>query len=106
MKHLLSGMAIVTAITIATPALAQRTGPGPGAQTGTGPGINPPGGPGPSSPLSNLPAGSPGLPGATPWWPAPRPADYWPPPPYYYYAPPPLGYYAPPPAYYYGPPAR
>lgn len=64
MKHLLSGVAIVAVLAITVPAMAQRTGPGPGAATTTGPGVNPPGGPGPSSPLSNLPAGSPGIPGA------------------------------------------
>ena len=63
MKHLLSSVAIVAALAIASPVSAQGYGPGPGARTGTGPGVNPPGGPGPSSPLSNLPAGSPGLPG-------------------------------------------
>ena len=63
MKFLLSSVAIVAALAIASPVSAQGYGPGPGARTGTGPGVNPPGGPGPSSPLSNLPAGSPGLPG-------------------------------------------
>jgi hypothetical protein len=63
MKYLLSSVAIVAALAIAAPVSAQRTGPGAGAPTGTGPGVNPPGGPGPSSPLSNLPAGSPGVPG-------------------------------------------
>ena len=63
MKYLLSSVAIVAALAITAPVSAQRTGPGPGATTGTGPGVNPPGGPGPSSPLSNLPAGSPGIPG-------------------------------------------
>ena len=63
MKHLLTGVAIVAALAFAAPVWAQRTGPGAGAATGTGPGVNPPGGPGPSSPLSNLPAGSPGIPG-------------------------------------------
>jgi hypothetical protein len=63
MKHLLSGIAIIAALAIIAPASAQRTGPGATAPSGTGPGVNPPGGPGPSSPLSNLPAGSPGLPG-------------------------------------------
>ena len=98
MKHLLSGVAIIAALVLAAPASAQRSGPGPGAQTGTGPGVIPPGGFGPSSALSNLPAGSPGL--ATPWWTTPWPGYYAPPP---YYAPP---YYAPPPSYYYGPAAR
>ena len=74
MKHLLSGVAIISALALAAPASAQRSGPGPGAWTGTGPGVIPPGGPGPSSPLSNLPAGSPGL--ATPWWTAPWLAYY------------------------------
>lgn len=50
---LLSGVAIIAALAIATPASAQRSGPGPGAQTGTGPGVYPPGGFGPSSPLFN-----------------------------------------------------
>jgi hypothetical protein len=104
MKYLLSGMAIVAAISIAAPAFAQRTGPGPGASTGTGPGVIPPGGPGPSSPLSNLPAGSPGLATATPWWTYPYPA-YYAPTPYYYYSPY-QGYYASPYGYYYGPWAR
>jgi hypothetical protein len=63
MKHLLSGVAIVALLVVAAPVSAQRTGPGPGANQTTGPGVNPPGGPGPSSPLSNLPAGSPGVPG-------------------------------------------
>jgi len=115
MKHLLSSVTIVAALAIATPALAQRMGPGPFAETGTGPGVVPPGGPGPSSPLHNLPAGSPGLSIAAPW--VGGPPYYILPPPYYlppvgyyppsvYYAPPALGYYAPPPGYYYGPPAR
>jgi hypothetical protein len=80
MRYLLGSVAIVAAVGMTVPALAQRTGPGPYAQTGTGPGVTPPGGPGPSSPLSNLPAGSPGLPGAaapapssTIWAPAPPP---------------------------------
>lgn len=79
-KHLLSCAGIIAVVAIAAPASAQRTGPGPYAQTGTGPGVNPPGGPGPSSPLFNLPAGSPGLPGATPSWVAPTPTTTYPPP--------------------------
>ena len=75
MKHLLSSVTIVAALAIATPALAQRTGPGPFAETGTGPGVVPPGGPGPSSPLHNLPAGSPGLSIAAPWVGGPHPAS-------------------------------
>ena len=63
MKYLLSSVAIVAALAFAAPVWAQREGPGATAPTGTGPGVNPPGGPGPSSPLSNLPAGSPGIPG-------------------------------------------
>jgi hypothetical protein len=63
MKHLLTGVAIVAALAFAAPVWAQRSGPGAGAATGTGPDVIPPGGPGPSSPLSNLPAGSPGIPG-------------------------------------------
>jgi hypothetical protein len=63
MKYLLSGVAIVAALAVAAPGWAQRTGPGAGATTGTGPAVNPPGGPGPSSPLYNLPQGSPGIPG-------------------------------------------
>jgi hypothetical protein len=63
MKHLFTGVAIVAALAFAAPVWAQREGPGPGAATGTGPAVNPPGGPGPSSPLYNLPAGSPGIPG-------------------------------------------
>jgi hypothetical protein len=63
MKHLLSGVAIVAALACAAPVWAQRTGPGATAGTGTGPAVNPPGGPGPSSPLYNLPQGSPGIPG-------------------------------------------
>src|ERR1700741_3928178 len=63
MKYLLSGVAIVAALAFAAPSWAQRTGPGATAGTGTGPAVNPPGGPGPSSPLYNLPAGSPGIPG-------------------------------------------
>ena len=66
MRHLLSGVAIVAALAIPTLALAQRMGPGPYANTGTGPGVTPPGGFGPSSPLFNLPAGTPALPGAAP----------------------------------------
>ena len=50
---LLSGVAIIAALAITTPASAQRSGPGPGAQTGTGPGVYPPGGFGPSSTLYN-----------------------------------------------------
>src|SRR5262249_3700953 len=53
MKQLLSGVAIVAALSIAAPVWAQRTGPGVGAP---GPNQPVPGGPGPSSPLSNLPA--------------------------------------------------
>src|SRR5215469_6070404 len=105
MKHLLSGVAIIAALALAAPASAQRSGPGPGAQTGSGPGVIPPGGPGPSSPLSNLPAGSPGLAVATPWWTPPWPGYYTSPAPYYaspYYYAPPAGYYY----GYYGPPAR
>src|ERR1700758_3098461 len=63
MKYLLSGVAIVAALAFAAPSWAQRTGPGATAGTGTGPAVNPPGGPGPSSPLYNLPQGSPGIPG-------------------------------------------
>jgi hypothetical protein len=63
MKYLLSGVAIVAALAFAAPVWAQRTGPGATAGTGTGPAVNPPGGPGPSSPLYNLPQGSPGIPG-------------------------------------------
>jgi len=63
MKYLLSGAAIVAALAIVAPVSAQRTGPGATAGFGTGPGVDPPGGPGPSSPLFNLPAGSPGIPG-------------------------------------------
>ena len=63
MKYLLSGVAIVAALAVVAPASAQRTGPGATAPSGTGPAVNPPGGPGPSSPLSNLPTGSPGIPG-------------------------------------------
>ena len=63
MKYLLGSVAIVAALAMTAPVSAQRSGPGPGADTGTGPGVNPPGGPGPSSPLYNLPAGSPGVPG-------------------------------------------
>jgi hypothetical protein len=63
MKHLLTGVAIVAALAFAAPAWAQRQGPGATAPTGTGPAVNPPGGPGPSSPLYNLPQGSPGIPG-------------------------------------------
>jgi hypothetical protein len=73
MKHLLSSVAIIAAFAIAAPAFAQRTGPGPYASTGTGPGVTPPGGYGPSSPLSNLPAGSSSLPGAAPFGMAPGP---------------------------------
>ena len=55
MKYLLSSVAIVAALAIASPVSAQGYGPGPGARTGTGPGVTPPGGLGPSSPMSNLP---------------------------------------------------
>jgi hypothetical protein len=52
MRYLLpSGVAIIAALAIATPASAQRIGPGPSAQTGTGPSVYPPGGFGPSSPM-------------------------------------------------------
>ena len=44
MKHLLSSVAIVAALAIASPVSAQGYGPGPGARTGTGPGVIPPGG--------------------------------------------------------------
>jgi hypothetical protein len=54
MRGLLSGAAIIAALAIAVPALAQRSGPGPGAQTGTGPSAYPPGGYGPSSSLFNV----------------------------------------------------
>ena len=60
MKYLLSSVAIVAALAIASPVSAQGYGPGPGARTGTGPGVTPPGGLGPSSPMSNLPGGAPG----------------------------------------------
>ena len=65
MKFLLSSVAIVAALAIASPVSAQGYGPGPGATTGTGPGVTPPGGLGPSSPMSNLPGPSGGAyPGA------------------------------------------
>ena len=64
MKHLLSSVAIVAALAIASPVSAQGYGPGPGAGTGTGPGVTPPGGLGPSSTMSNLPG--PGAPGYGP----------------------------------------
>ena len=63
MKHLLSSVAIVAALAIASPVSAQGYGPGPGAR-GTGPGVTPPGGLGPSSPMYNLPG--PGAPGYAP----------------------------------------
>lgn len=72
MKYLLSSVAIVAALAMVAPASAQRSGPGAGAGETTGPGVNPPGGPGPSSPLSNLPAGSPGVPGTPSSGPATR----------------------------------
>jgi hypothetical protein len=72
MKYLLSSVAIVAALAVTAPVSAQRTGPGAGAGETTGPGVNPPGGPGPSSPLSNLPAGSPGIPGTPSSGPATR----------------------------------
>ena len=53
MSKILSGVAIIAALAIATPALAQRMDPGPTAQTTTGPGVYPPGGYGPSSPMYN-----------------------------------------------------
>jgi len=49
MRNLLTGVAIIAALAIATPASAQRIGPGPSAQAGTGPSVYPPGGFGPSS---------------------------------------------------------
>jgi len=67
MKHLLSSVAIVAALAIASPVSAQGYGPGPGAGTGTGPGVTPPGGLGPSSPMYNLPG--PGAPGYAPYTP-------------------------------------
>jgi len=67
MKFLLSSVAIVAALAIASPVSAQGYGPGPGARTGTGPGVTPPGGLGPSSPMSNLPG--PGAPGYAPYAP-------------------------------------
>jgi hypothetical protein len=73
MRHLLRSVAIIAAVAIAVPASAQRMGPGPYASTGTGPGVTPPGGFGPSSPLSNLPAGSASLPGAAPFGGVPGP---------------------------------
>ena len=73
-KKLFSGVAIIAALAIAVPASAQRTGPGPDASTTTGPGVIPPGGFGPSSPLFNLPPGSPGLPDAAPSWATPASA--------------------------------
>jgi hypothetical protein len=51
MRNLLTGVAIIAALAIVTPASAQRFDPGPGAQTGTGPSVYPPGGFGPSSPM-------------------------------------------------------
>jgi hypothetical protein len=42
MKYLLSSVAIVAALAIASPVSAQGYGPGPGARTGTGPGVTPP----------------------------------------------------------------
>jgi hypothetical protein len=76
---LLSGVAIIAALAITTPASAQRSGPGPGAQTGTGPGVYPPGGFGPSSSaLYNAQDvyPNPSAPGAVPWetiWPTTTP---------------------------------
>ena len=69
MKKLLSIAAIIAALAVAVPALAQRTGPGPTANTGTGPGVIPPGGYGPTSPLHNLNEGSVG-----PLWTVQQPA--------------------------------
>jgi hypothetical protein len=51
MRNLLTGVAIIAALAIVTPASAQRIGPGPSAGTGTGPSVYPPGGFGPSSPM-------------------------------------------------------
>lgn len=73
MKKVFS-VAIIGALAIAAPAWAQRAGPGPDASMTTGPGVTPPGGPGPSSPLFNLPEGSPGLPGAASSWMVPAAA--------------------------------
>ena len=53
MSKIVSGVAIIAALAIATPVLAQRSDPGPTAQTTTGPGVYPPGGFGPSSPMYN-----------------------------------------------------
>ena len=71
---LLSGVAIIAALAIATPASAQRSGPGPTAQTTTGPGVYPPGGFGPSSPMFNAQDVYPNP--SAPWvpiWPATTP---------------------------------
>jgi hypothetical protein len=76
LRNILSGVAIIAALAIATPASAQGFGPGPGAQTGTGPDAYPPGGFGPSSPMYNAqdvypnpsaPRDVPGVPWGTIW---------------------------------------
>jgi hypothetical protein len=108
MKYLLSSMAIIAAVTIAAPAWAQRTGPGPGAWTGSGPGVVPPGGFGPSSPNYNVSGSSPYY--GSPYsygWPYYYGSSYYYRAPYYYgstYSPYYYGspYYASPSSYYYG----
>jgi hypothetical protein len=74
MRNILSGVAIIAALAIATPASAQGYGPGPGARTGTGPDVYPPGGFGPSSPMYNAQNvyPNPSAPNDVPWritWP-------------------------------------
>ena len=97
MKYLLSSVAIFAAVTIAAPAWAQRTGPGPGAWTGSGPGVIPPGGFGPSSPNSNV-SGSSSYYGLPYYYGSPYNYSS----PYYFSSP----YYTPPSSYYYGPAVR
>jgi hypothetical protein len=76
LRNILSGVAIIAALAIATPASAQGYGPGPDAQTGTGPDAYPPGGFGPSSPMYNAqdvypnpstPSDAPWVPWGTTW---------------------------------------
>src|SRR5215467_12065535 len=106
MKYLVSSVAIFAAVTIAAPAWAQRTSPGPGAWTGSGPGVIPPGGFGPSSPNSTV-SGSSSYYGSPYYYSSPY--NYGSPyyygstySPYYYGSP----YYTPPSSYYYGPAVR
>jgi hypothetical protein len=79
MRNILSGVAIIAVLAIATPASAQGYGPGPSARTGTGPSVYPPGGFGPSSPMYNAQDvyPNPSAPSDVPWgttWPTTTPS--------------------------------